>query len=89
MGVAFVLVTPLGATILAGPRSRGPLAKIISTTARLQPQNLNERLHIRGTDDELDQLSSTINGFLDRIASYIDRHRDFIADAAHEVHVRR
>ena len=51
----------------------------------MQPQNLLERLHIRDSGDELDQMSQTINGMLDRIASYVDRHRDFIADAAHEL----
>jgi len=82
--LGIMVVTPLGAYVLAGRATR-PLAKIISTTARLQPQNLHERLQIRGTGDELDQLSQTINSMLDRIASYIDRHRDFIADAAHEL----
>ena len=83
-GLGIIIATPLGAYILAGRATR-PLAKIIATTARLNPENLHERLHIRGTNDELDQLSETINGMLDRIASYIDRHRDFIADAAHEL----
>src|SRR5205807_10039899 len=46
---------------------------------------LDERLPIRGTGDELDQLSLTINGMLDRIASYIERNRDFVANAAHEL----
>jgi signal transduction histidine kinase len=79
-----VLVTPVGAYALAGRATR-PLAWIIATTARSQPEKLDERLPIRGSDDELDQLSSTINGMLDRIASYIARHRDFIANAAHEL----
>ena len=83
-GLGMFVLTPLGAYILAG-RATHPLAKIIATTARLDPENLHERLHIRGTNDELDQLSETINGMLDRIATYIDRHRDFIADAAHEL----
>jgi heavy metal sensor kinase len=83
-GLGIVVITPLCAYILAGRATR-PLAKINATTARLKPENLHERLHLRGTGDELDQLSETFNGMLDRIASYIDRHRDFIADAAHEL----
>lgn len=82
--ILIALVAPLGAYALAGRATR-PLAWIIATTARLQPQKLDERLPLRGTNDELDQLSSTINGMLDRIASYIERHRDFIANAAHEL----
>ena len=33
----------------------------------LHPDKLVERLPLRGTRDELDKLSLTINGFLDRI----------------------
>src|SRR5262249_11697492 len=42
-------------------------------------------LPLRGTDDELDQLAATINGLLDRLAADLVRHRDFIANAAHEL----
>ena len=39
----------------------------------------------KGKGDELDQLSQTINGMLDRIATYIERNREFVANAAHEL----
>jgi two-component system, OmpR family, heavy metal sensor histidine kinase CusS len=84
IGLVTLLLAPLGGYALAGRATR-PIAKIIATTARLQPSKLNERLLIRGTGDELDQLSQTINGMLDRIASYIDRNREFVANAAHEL----
>jgi heavy metal sensor kinase len=79
-----ILLAPLGGFVLAGRATR-PIAWIISTAARLQPSNLNERLPIRGNGDELDQLSQTINGMLDRIASYIERNQEFVANAAHEL----
>jgi heavy metal sensor kinase len=83
-GLVTVLLAPVGGYALAGRATR-PIAKIIATAARLQPSKLHERLPIRGTGDELDQLSQTINGMLDRIASYIDRNREFVANAAHEL----
>lgn len=79
-----VVLAPLGGSWLA-TRATRPLAQIIRTTARLRPCQLDERLPIRGTGDELDQLSRTINGMLDRIARYLDQKRDFIANAAHEL----
>ncbi|MBY0522019.1 MAG: HAMP domain-containing histidine kinase [Gemmataceae bacterium] len=79
-----LLLAPLGGYWLAGRATR-PLKQIITTTAHLRPANLNERLPLRGTGDELDQLSQTINGLLDRIATYLARTRDFVADAAHEL----
>ncbi len=83
-GAVTLLLAPLGGYALA-VRATRPIAKLIATAARLQPTRLDERLPIRGTGDELDQLSLTINGMLDRIASYVARNRDFVANAAHEL----
>lgn len=83
-GLMILLMAPIGGYVLA-LRATRPIAKIIATAARLEPSRLQERLPMRGTGDELDQLSATINGLLDRIASYIDRNREFVANAAHEL----
>lgn len=83
-GSVALLISPLGGWWLAGRATR-PLAQIIDTTNRLRPNSLAERLPVRGTRDELDRLSSTINGFLDRIAAYLQQSRDFTASAAHEL----
>ncbi len=81
----FILVlSPVGGFWLAGRATR-PLADMHRTAEALRPDQLGERLPIRGSGDELDRLSATINGLLDRIADYIDRHRQFLANAAHEL----
>ena len=85
IAVAVVAVAaPLGGYWLAGRATR-PLADIIHTTSRLRPSRLNERLPLRNTDDELDQLAQTVNRMLDRIAMYIQMKRDFLANSAHEL----
>lgn len=84
IGGGVLLVTPIGGYWLAGRATR-PIAQIIQTTSRLQPAQLDQRLPLRGTRDELDRLSATINGFLDRIAAYIRQNREFTANAAHEL----
>lgn len=84
VGLGIVFVAPIGGFWLAG-RATKPLAEIIRTTGRLHPDNLAERLTDRGTGDELDRLSQTINGLLDRLAAYIRQKRDFIANAAHDL----
>ncbi|HEV3003924.1 MAG TPA: ATP-binding protein [Pirellulales bacterium] len=81
---AVLLLAPWGGFWLAG-RATHPLVKIIHTTARLRPSHMDERLPIRGTGDQLDQLSRTINHFLDQIADYLARNREFVANAAHEL----
>jgi heavy metal sensor kinase len=79
-----LVVAPLGGYWLAGRATR-PLAEIIHTMARLRPTQLDERLKLRNTGDELDQLSLTFNKLLDRIGEYVQQHRDSLANAAHEL----
>jgi heavy metal sensor kinase len=82
---AIILVAaPLSGYWLAGRATR-PLATILNTTARLHPDNLNERLPLRGSGDELDQLSATLNRMLDRLAVHLEQQRAFVANAAHEL----
>jgi heavy metal sensor kinase len=84
VGILITLLAPLGGYWLSG-RAIRPMARIVETTSRLHPSELSERLPLRGTGDELDQLSQTINGLLDRIALYLEQKRDFLANAAHEL----
>jgi signal transduction histidine kinase len=84
-GVALLLIAaPLAGYWLAG-RAVRPLAAIIKTTAGLRPNRMEERLPTGQTDDELDQLSRTVNQFLDRIAAYLSQSNDLLANSAHEL----
>jgi heavy metal sensor kinase len=85
LAFAFIMVVaPLSGYWLAG-RATSPLATILQTTGRLHPDNLGERLPLRGSGDELDQLSATMNGMLDRLAAHLEQQRAFVANAAHEL----
>jgi heavy metal sensor kinase len=81
---AVLLFAPLGGFWLA-TRIRRPWANIVKTTEQLRPSKLDERLPIRNTGDELDQLSLAFNRLLDRIANYLKQKNDFLANAAHEL----
>ncbi|MGE3775998.1 MAG: histidine kinase dimerization/phospho-acceptor domain-containing protein, partial [Pirellulaceae bacterium] len=85
MVAALVLIAaPLGGYWLA-TRVRKPWAEMVKTTERLRPSRLDERLPVRHTGDELDQLSLAFNRLLDRIARYLEQKNDFLANAAHEL----
>lgn len=87
IGIAFglgLVIAPLGGYWLAGRVTR-PLGTIITTADRLRPEKLDERLPMRGTGDELDHLSHTLNLLLDRIANFLDMRKDSLANAAHEL----
>jgi signal transduction histidine kinase len=79
-----LLISPLVGHLLTS-RTIQPLAEMIRTTARLHPGEFGERLPIRDTGDELDSLAHTINGLLDRIATYLQQEHDFLANAAHDL----
>lgn len=84
LGLVVLLLAPLGGSVLAG-RAIRPLRKLIVATENLRPSRMEERLPIRGSGDELDQLSEKINHFLDQIADHLRRDREFVANAAHEL----
>ncbi len=84
IGGGLSLLTPLVASWLA-MRATRPVADILRTAERLKPTRLGDRLPVRGTRDELDRLSQTINGLLDSVATHVERHEQFVADAAHEL----
>ena len=81
---AVLSFAPLCGYWLAGRAAR-TVGDITDTASRMRPAHLNERLPLSGAGDELDQLAETINGMLDRIASHLERRRDFLANAAHEL----
>ena len=84
VGGTLVLLTPLAGWWLAR-RATMPIAHILAKAGNLKPTRLGDRLEVRGTSDELDQLSLTINRLLDEVAGHVERQRQFVADAAHEL----
>ena len=84
VGLAVLTISPLVGHLLTN-RTIQPLAQMIRTTARLRPGELGQPGAGAGTGDELDSLARTINGLLDRIASYLQQEHDFLANAAHDL----
>lgn len=83
VGLVLVLAPVIGFWLSS--RAVRPVGEITRTADRLRPSHLDERLPVRGTGDELDQLALTVNRLLDRIAEDLQEKRDFLANAAHEL----
>ncbi|MEG9435127.1 HAMP domain-containing protein [Edaphobacter sp. HDX4] len=66
-------------------RVLAPIDQITKSTNSIGAKSLSRRLPILGTDDELDQLTATINRMLDRIAISYERIEQFTGDASHEL----
>jgi heavy metal sensor kinase len=84
VGLVILIATPLLGYWIA-KRATQPISDIIETASRIRPSDVNERLPVRGTGDELDRLCQTINGLLSRIAQYVQQNRNFTSNAAHEL----
>ncbi len=68
--------------------SRGFLRRtdvIVRTCRAIMAGNLTSRIPVRGTQDELDRLSETINAMLDRIAALMDNLSQVTNDIAHDL----
>lgn len=91
LGWLLILSIPIAGLLSAGTgywmsgRVLAPIEHITQTTNSIDASSLKLRLPLLGTGDELDQLSSTINHMLDRIAASYDRISQFTADASHEL----
>ncbi|MGA2540310.1 MAG: heavy metal sensor histidine kinase [Verrucomicrobiota bacterium] len=79
-----LLVAVAGGYFLVG-RALGPVVAIARSAERITLHNLDERLPLTHTSDELEQLSIALNNMIDRLREAFDQNRRFLADASHEL----
>lgn len=90
-GAQLLLLTPavLVLAAIAGHfmsrKALAPVAAIAREARRINDSNLDVRLPIDGTKDEISHLSETLNQMLARVESGVHSIRDFTANAAHEL----
>lgn len=82
--VSLVMLTTFGGFLLAKKATK-PISEITQKIRRITAENLNERVGVTKTDDEIEELSETFNGLMDRLDSAFKRERQFIGDVAHEL----
>jgi signal transduction histidine kinase len=83
LGVMSVLSVLLG-WIVAG-RALRPLRTITATARRISATSLDQRLALRGPDDELKELGDTFDALLSRLQVAFEAQRRFVANASHEL----
>ncbi|GAA0953278.1 ATP-binding protein [Nonomuraea longicatena] len=80
-----LLVVVAGMTWLSVGRALRPVAAIRAKVADITAHDLHQRVPVPSSADEIAQLATTVNGTLDRLESAVERHKRFVADAAHEL----
>jgi signal transduction histidine kinase len=85
--VALAIVTVIALVlgwIVAG-RILRPLATITAAARRISASSLDERLSLRGPDDEIKALGDTLDGLFARLEASFQAQRHFVANASHEL----
>ncbi|ARX80864.1 MULTISPECIES: sensor histidine kinase [Streptomyces] len=84
-GVPALLALVALFTWLSVGRVLRPVSAIRAKLADITAHDLHERVPQPGTRDEIAALARTVNATLDRLRGAVDAHRQFVADAAHEL----
>jgi heavy metal sensor kinase len=83
-GPAALALATLAGYLLAGLSLR-PVESMRRRAAAISADTPGERLPLSGTGDELERLGETLNEMLARLEGALDREREFVADAGHEL----
>lgn len=89
IGLSLALPLVVGVAIGGGyflmRRGLSPLHGIARSAEKISSHNLNERLPLPGTDDELERLTISLNRMIGRLESAFQHISRFTADASHEL----
>ena len=85
LGGGAVWLAGLGGGWWLAGRALKPIDTIGRTASRIAAGNLDERIEIANTDNELDRLGDVLNNTFDRLSAAIERQKRFTADASHEL----
>lgn len=85
LGIPIGILLSLAAGYWMSGRVLRPIQVVTDTVRDIDGRKLAVRLPLRGTNDELEALSETLNGMLDRIQDAFRRVTRFTADASHEL----
>lgn len=81
----FIIIFSLRSATKMTIRHLKPIHDMNEQVRQISTQNLDTRLDIRGTKDELKDLAFTFNSMLDGISQSYKREKQFVSDASHEL----
>jgi signal transduction histidine kinase len=86
LAFALVAVISVGLGWLIAGRALRPLHTMTTTVRQISAASLSDRLALGAPRDELTELADTFDGLLARLEAAFTAQRQFIANAAHELH---
>jgi heavy metal sensor kinase len=87
LSIAFpvIVATAIGCGYLFMKNALQPLDEIVSTAEGITFRNLNERVPVPRTGDELEKLAASLNRMMARLEESFHHINRFSADASHEI----
>ncbi len=85
IALAIMAVVSIGLGWLMAGRVLSPLRVITTTARRISARSLNQRIAMKGPDDELKELGDTFDQLLARLEASFRAQRQFVANASHEL----
>lgn len=82
--ILVALLSALGGYWLAG-LGIAPVTELARAVGRATPENPPRLARSAGPGDEIDELAQAFDRYLTRLAAFIERERNFAADASHEL----
>lgn len=86
---AIILIVSLSVVLLRGNeitrKTFGVIDELISKANSISSQNLNLRLNVSDSTDELLEFALTFNNMMDRIEKAYAKQNQFVSDASHEL----
>jgi heavy metal sensor kinase len=80
-----VIGAALGVGYFVSSRALTPVDQMISAAQRITASQLDQRIDVPRSADELSRLAQTLNEMIDRLHRSFDEMRRFTADAAHDL----
>lgn len=84
INIVGILVSILSGIYLT-KRILRPIEAISRTARNISINDLSQRIDTSGTNDELKELARTINSMVDRLERSVEKQKQFISDASHEL----
>ncbi|GAB3460500.1 sensor histidine kinase [Actinophytocola sediminis] len=85
-GISVVVLLAVAVMTRRSVRSTlAPIERIRAEFADITTNDLHRRVPLPPTRDEVSQLAGTMNATLDRLEHAVGQHRQFVADASHEL----
>lgn len=80
-----IIIAGISGTYIMVGKALKPLSQLSDTVHNIDDQNLNKRIDVKDSKDEVSSLAKSFNSMLERLEKSFENQKRFSANAAHEL----